>query len=110
MIEINPSGRLRQLSESDLAELIPVVERITRRAARAAENLARFYGDLDRHDPEWRVLCQAVATIIRAWAGTIRLLGAEPQELWSVEFVSVTGAVRWQLAGAHAAGILRPAS
>jgi hypothetical protein len=109
MISINPSGEPRDLSATELAELLPVVERVTRRAAKAAEKLAGFYGHLERTDPEWRVLCQSIANIIRAWAKTIRLLGAQPHELWSVGFFSEGGAIEWQLPGVHVAA-MRPAS
>ena len=81
--------------------MIPVLQRISRRAADRAVARARRYGRLRESEPEWSVLKHELRAIIAAWSNQIARLGAEPCELWTVGFRTEHGMDYWRYEREH---------
>ncbi|MEM6531370.1 MAG: hypothetical protein AAF654_02035 [Myxococcota bacterium] len=96
MIRIGPAGTRRVFTAKEVAELVPVLTRISRRAALRAMKRAHRYGPLRESEPEWAVLKHEMRAVIHDWSEQIRRLGAEPMELWTVGLRTEQGTEYWR--------------
>lgn len=101
MIRIGSIQARRTFSEEEIAELIPVLQRISRRAADRAVQHARRYGRLRDTEPEWSVLKQQLHALIQSWSTQVARLGVEPCELWTVGFRTEGGMEYWRYEREH---------
>ncbi len=101
MIRIGSTQARRTFSEEEIEELIPVLQRISRRSADRAVKRARSYGRLRDSEPEWSVLKQELRGIIAEWSSQVARLGAQPCELWTVGFRTECGMEYWRYEREH---------
>lgn len=78
------SETLRDFTAEESQEMIPLWQKLTKKASDRSLEAASYYGKVDRQDPEWNFLADEVNNIIQDWAAKIRRLGAEPRELWTI--------------------------
>ncbi|MEO0813243.1 MAG: hypothetical protein AAFY60_10305 [Myxococcota bacterium] len=96
MIRIGSTASRRTFSPEDIQEMIPVLQRLSRRAADRAVAQAKRYGRLRESEPEWSVLKHELREIIQSWSSQVARLGAEPCELWTVGFRTESGVEYWR--------------
>ncbi|MEM6274827.1 MAG: hypothetical protein AAF735_06260 [Myxococcota bacterium] len=96
MIRLGPSNERRLFCDDDIREVVPVLRRVSRRAAGQAAKRAQHYGRLRETEPEWAVLKHEMRAIIQAWSEQVGRLGAQPMEPWTVGFSTADGIEYWR--------------
>ncbi|MEO1171097.1 MAG: hypothetical protein AAFX94_03450 [Myxococcota bacterium] len=96
MIRIGATNTRRVFTTEEVAALVPILTRLSRRAARQAARRAHRYGRLRENEPEWAVLKHEMREVIKDWSEQVGRLGAEPMELWTVGFKTAYGIEYWR--------------
>lgn len=87
----------REFTKEESKEMIPLWERITKKASDRVVNVAEAYGDIDKSDPEWTILAKRVDDCIQDWAEKVRRLGGEPREMWGIVWLEDGKQRVWRL-------------
>jgi hypothetical protein len=97
MGEIIPIHSRRTFSHEEALHLLPIVRRITHRAADETAALQEELRSLPQEEPHYQRLCGALETAIRRWSIKISQLGCQPRGLWLVDFDAGSGWYTWRL-------------
>ena len=92
---IIPIFTARKFSEADVAALLPVVRRITTRAADEVDELQKRLEWVPRLEPLFERLNKQVESVIDNWAVKVIKLGCHPRGIWEVDFKADKGCYSW---------------
>lgn len=97
MGEIIPIHSRRTFSQADVERMLPVVRRITERAALACGRARDELRFVPEGEPLRARIAGDVDLAVRRWAMKISQLGCEPRGLWIVDFDAGDGWFTWRL-------------
>ena len=86
----------RHFTEDEANEILPVVKRITERAALTVEDLQEQLKWIPSDEPLHRRLSSKLESAIKIWAAKISRLGCEPRGIWLVDFDAGEGWFSWR--------------
>jgi hypothetical protein len=97
MGEIIPIHTRRTFSQEEAEHLLPIVRRITARAAAEATALQEELRFLQVEEPKHERICANLSLCIERWQIKISRLGCEPRGIWHVGFDAGEGWYAWRL-------------
>lgn len=90
------AGEYLYLDIDEAHEMLPIVRKITRQAARELEPLQQRLNNMVPADPRNPSVKRAYQKVVTAWAGKIERLGLKVHGLWQIGFDSGQGWFGWQ--------------
>lgn len=89
MIRITPtdSDFPRDFTAEESEEIIPVWEKLTKKASDRSMKVVAYYGRIEKTDPEWDFLVSEINDNLQDWAQKVRRLGGVPRELWTITWI-----------------------
>lgn len=86
----------RTFTQRDAEELLPVVRRITERAATMVQDIQEQLRWIPSEEPLYKRLSAKLESEIRIWAAKVSRLGCEPCGIWLVDFDAGDGWFSWR--------------
>ena len=96
MGEVIPIHARRTFTYEDAWQLLPIVRRITERAATEASDLQEQLRWIPKDEPAYRRLKARLDLAVRRWAIKVSQLGCEPRGIWLVDFDAGDGWYSWR--------------
>jgi hypothetical protein len=97
MGDVIPIHSRRTFSQDEAESLLPVVRRITERAALEVGSLQEQMRFVPHSEPLYDRLYSQIELAVRRWAIKISKLGCEPRGIWLVDFDAGDGWFTWRL-------------
>lgn len=86
----------RKFNYEEALKLLPVIRRITERAAAQAKELQERIGWTPADEPLHKRLKARLSLVMRRWSIKISQLGCEPRGMWLVDFDAGNGWFSWR--------------
>jgi len=93
--QIRP-GAYQRLELSAAHEVLPIVQKLTRKAVQKLEPIQMRLNNMLPADPRMTQVKRAYADVVAAWVGKIERLGFKVLGLWQVGFDGGAGWYAWQ--------------
>lgn len=97
MGEIIPIHTRRSFSSAEAERLLPVIRRMTEKAAREVAQLQEQIRFVPQNEPLYQRLFAKMQLAVRRWSIKVSQLGCEPRGVWLVDFNAGDGWFTWRL-------------
>lgn len=92
-----PIHSRRTFTKEEAESLLPIIRRITDRAAEDAKEIHEQLKFVPGDEPLHKRLHMEMDRIIRRWAIKVSQLGCEPRGIWLVDFDAGDGCFSWRI-------------
>lgn len=96
MDNVIPIHSRRTFTRDDAEQILPIVKRMTERAAGAFNELREQLHWTPKDEPNFKRLHREIDLIVTRWATKVSRLGCEPKGVWLVDFDSGDGWFSWR--------------
>ena len=96
MDNVIPIHSHRTFTKGDVEQILPIVKRMTERAASTFDDLKEQLHWTPKDEPSFKRLQREIDLIVTRWATKVSRLGCEPKGIWLVDFDSGDGWFSWR--------------